>query len=321
MVVVGLVGYVKTPRGLRCLKSVFAQHLSDQYRRALYKNWYKSKKKAFTKYMKKYENATEKAYIEKDIAKIKKYADVVRVIAHTQPNRLHIHQRKANVLEVQVNGGNASAKVDFALGLFEKPFTVDTVFKESELFDAIAVTKGHGYEGVTHRWGTTKLRRKTHKGLRKVACIGAWHPARVGFTVPRAGQNGYHHRTELNKKIYKIGDALATNKNTAGCAADLTEKEITPMGGFPHYGRVREQFLLVKGSVPGPRKRPLVLRRPLIVPTSRISKEQITLKFIDTSSKFGHGKFQTSEEKRKFMGPTKKSEAAETERKEKTQKA
>jgi len=319
MVVVGLVGYVKTPRGLRCLKSVFAQHLSDQYRRALYKNWYKSKKKAFTKYMKKYENATEKAYIEKDIAKIKKYADVVRVIAHTQPNRLHIHQRKANVLEVQVNGGNASAKVDFALGLFEKPFTVDTVFKESELFDAIAVTKGHGYEGVTHRWGTTKLRRKTHKGLRKVACIGAWHPARVGFTVPRAGQNGFHHRTELNKKIYKIGDALADNKNTAGCAADLTEKEITPMGGFPHYGRVREQFLLVKGSVPGPRKRPLVLRRPLIVPTSRISKEQITLKFIDTSSKFGHGKFQTSEEKRKFMGPTKKSEAAETERKEKAQ--
>ena len=48
--------------------------------------------------------------------------------------------------------------------------------------------------GVTYRWGTKKLPRKTHKGLRKVACIGAWHPARVGFAVPRGGQFGYHHR-------------------------------------------------------------------------------------------------------------------------------
>jgi large subunit ribosomal protein L3e len=315
MIVVGVVGYVRTPRGLRCLKTVFAQHLSDEYRRALYKNWYKSKKKAFTKYAKKYADPKQKQYIDKDIAKIKKYAEVVRVIAHTQPNRLHLHQRKANVLEIQVNGGNATAKVDFALGLFEKPFEVGTVFKESELLDAIAVTKGHGYEGVTHRWGTTKLRRKTHKGLRKVACIGAWHPARVGFTVPRAGQNGFHHRTELNKKIFKIGESLEQNKNNAGCAGDVTEKEITPMGGFPHYGRVREQFLLIKGSVPGPKKRPLVLRKPLITPTSRISKEAITLKFIDTSSKLGRGKFQTSEEKKKFMGPTKKSDAAEAEKK------
>jgi len=310
MVVVGIVGYVRTPRGLRCLKTVFAQHLSDQYRRALYKNWYKSKKKAFTKYMKKYEDATQKSYIEKDIAKIKKYADVVRVVAHTQPNRLHIHQKKANVLEIQVNGGNSGSKVDFGMGLFEKPFTVDSIFKESEMFDAVAVTKGHGYEGVTHRWGTTKLRRKTHKGLRKVACIGAWHPARVGYTVPRAGQHGFHHRTELNKKIYKIGKSLEDDKHNATCTGDQTGKEITPLGGFPHYGRVREQYLMVKGTVPGPRKRPLVLRKPLVMPTTRISKETITLKFIDTSSKLGHGKFQTQEEKRKYMGPTKRSEAA-----------
>ena len=67
--------------------------------------------------------------------------------------------------------------------------------------------KGKGYEGVVTRWGVTRLPRKTHRGLRKVACIGAWHPARVSFTVARAGQNGYHHRTELNKKIYKVAKA------------------------------------------------------------------------------------------------------------------
>lgn len=55
--------------------------------------------------------------------------------------------------------------------------------------------------GVTSRWHTKKLPRKTHKGLRKVACIGAWHPARVGYTIARAGQKGYNHRTEMNKKV------------------------------------------------------------------------------------------------------------------------
>jgi len=59
--------------------------------------------------------------------------------------------------------------------------------------------------GVTSRWHTRKLQRKTHKGLRKVACIGAWHPSRVAFSVARAGQKGYHHRTEMNKKIYRVG--------------------------------------------------------------------------------------------------------------------
>lgn len=61
---------------------------------------------------------------------------------------------------------------------------------------------------MTSRWHTKKLPRKTHKGLRKVACIGAWHPSRVSFTVARAGQKGYHHRTEMNKKIYRIGQGL-----------------------------------------------------------------------------------------------------------------
>ena len=61
---------------------------------------------------------------------------------------------------------------------------------------------------MTSRWHTKKLPRKTHKGLRKVACIGAWHPSRVQFTVARAGQKGYHHRTEMNKKIYRIGQGI-----------------------------------------------------------------------------------------------------------------
>ena len=42
---------------------------------------------------------------------------------------------------------------------------------------------GKGFNGVVTRWGVTRLARKTHRGLRKVACIGSWHPARVSFHV------------------------------------------------------------------------------------------------------------------------------------------
>jgi large subunit ribosomal protein L3e len=307
MVVVGIVGYSKTPRGLRCLGTVWAGHLSETFRRAFYKNWYASKKRAFTKYIEKF-NGTGKKYIDRTVEKLKRHADVVRVVAHTQVSKMRLDQKKGHVMEIQVNGGNTAAKIAFAQSLFETSVTVDQVFKESEMLDTIGVTTGHGYEGVTHRWGVRRLPRKTHRGLRKVACIGAWHPSRVGYTIPRAGQNGFHHRTEINKKIYKIGETFEKNQNNATCATgDTTEKEITPLGGFPHYGFVRNQFLIIKGSVPGPAKRPLTLRKPLYKHTTRAASEQVSLKFIDTSSKIGHGKFQTDDEKRKFQGPTKRS--------------
>ena len=60
-----------------------------------------------------------------------------------------------------------------------------------------------------------------------MACIGAWHPSRVQFSVARAGQKGYHHRTEMNKKIYRIGDG--SDPKNASTASDITEKRITPM--------------------------------------------------------------------------------------------
>jgi len=304
IIVVGVVGYINTPRGLRALTTVWASHLSDDFKRRFYKNWYKSKRKAFTKYAKKF--TEKKADIEKELNRIKKYASVVRVIAHTQIRKLKLQQKKAHVLEIQVNGGTTAQKVDFAYGLFEKQVPIDAVFHESDMLDVISVTKGHGYEGVTMRWGVRKLPRKTHKGLRKVACIGAWHPARVSYTVPRAGQRGFHHRTEVNKKIYRIGKG--EDPKNASTDFDMTEKRITPLGGFPHYGVVDEDYVMLKGAIPGPKKRVITLRKAIHAQTSRSQLEQIALKWIDTSSKAGHGKFQTHDEKQKFMGVMKKRE-------------
>lgn len=68
-----------------------------------------------------------------------------------------------------------------------------------------------------------------------------------------------------------------------------------------HYGEVTNDFLMLKGCVVGTKKRVLTLRKSLLVQTSRRALEKIDLKFIDTTSKFGHGRFQTIEEKKAFM--------------------
>jgi large subunit ribosomal protein L3e len=309
MMVVGVVGYVETPQGLRALTTVWAEHLNDEVKRRFYKNWYKSKKKAFTRYVKKYADGQKE--IDAELSRIKQYCQVVRVIAHTQIRKVKVGQKKAHMMEIQVNGGSVDDKVGFATGLFEKQVPIDSIFAQNEMIDVIGVTKGRGTDGVTTRWGCTRLPRKTHRGLRKVGCIGAWHPAKVNWSVPRAGQNGFHHRTEMNKKVYNVGKRIAGGvENNATTEFDLTEKSINPVGGWPHYGLIREDYIMLKGCVVGPKKRVITLRKSLFEQTSRNAVEEVTLKFIDTSSKFGHGRFQTLDEKTKFMGMRKKKIAA-----------
>ena len=91
MVVVGLVGYIETPRGLRSLTTVWAQHLSDEVKRRFYKNWYKSKKKAFTKYARKH--ADEAKPIARELERMRRYCSVVRVLAHTQIRAMLIKEK------------------------------------------------------------------------------------------------------------------------------------------------------------------------------------------------------------------------------------
>lgn len=302
MVIVGVVGYVETPRGLRALTTVWANHLENDTKRRFYKNWFQAKKRAFKNYAAKWQG--DKKEIETELARIKKYCQVVRVIAHTQIRKVGLRQKKNHIMEIQVNGGSVAQKVDFATGLFEKQVPIDAVFTTGEMVDTMAITKGHGFQGVVKRWGVRRLPRKTHRGLRKVACIGAWHPARVAWSVPRAGQMGYHQRTEMHKRIYRIGKG--SDKTSASTEFDLTEKQITPLGGFPHYGQVDEDFLMIRGCVTGPRKRVITLRKTLLPSAKKVAGEPLHIKFIDTSSKYGHGRFQTKSEKDTFTGKLKR---------------
>ena len=72
------------------------------------------------------------------------------------------------------------------------------------------------------------------------------------------------------------------------------------------YGIVKNDYVLLKGSVPGVKKRVMTLRKSMFVHTSRRALEKIDLKWIDTSSKFGHGAYQTPAEKKQFVGTLKK---------------
>jgi len=319
IVCVGFVGYIETPNGLRPLTCVFAGHLSDTCKRRFYKNWHQCKKKAFTRYQERWQEVQREGGtpMQAEIERAKKFCTSIRAICHTQVEKCKIKQKKGVLKEIQVNGGSISDKVDFCLNLFEQEIKVSDVFSKDENVDTIGVTKGKGFQGVIARFGVTRLPRKTHRGLRKVACIGSWHPARVGWTVPRSGNAGYFHRTLMNKKIFKVGKSLKEDPHSAMTDHDLTEKSVNVMGGFVRYGVLKEDFLMIRGSIQGVPRRHIMIRKALFPPTNRKGTEEIELKFIDTASNIGHGRFQTSDEKyRYYGGPTSKHQRMMAERKE-----
>lgn len=60
---------------------------------------------------------------------------------------LPLRQKKSHLMEVQLNGGTISEKVDWAREKLEKAVPINNVFSQDEMIDVIGVTKGHGYKG------------------------------------------------------------------------------------------------------------------------------------------------------------------------------
>lgn len=99
MVAVGIVGYAETPKGLKAVTSVWAAHISQGAKRRFYKNWKESKKKAFAKYASKSTPETREAALER----LRKEATVVRIIAHTQFDKVkQLGHKKDYIMEIQV---------------------------------------------------------------------------------------------------------------------------------------------------------------------------------------------------------------------------
>lgn len=169
----------------------------------------------------------------------------VRLLVFAQPAKTGIGKKHIERMELAVGGKDTQEKVEFAKSHVGKELKISDVFKSGEFVDIISVTKGKGWQGAVKRFGISVQRRKATGKRRHVGTLGQWHPAYVLYTVPQAGQMGYHTRTELNKLIMKIGS---------------TPDEVNPDGGFLNYGFVKSDYVLVRGSIPGPAKRLVKLR-------------------------------------------------------------
>ena len=173
----------------------------------------------------------------------------IRGVFQTQPYNTSIPRKKPDIIEIKINSKQKpKEELNFAYDNLGKEIRARDVLTEGELVDAIAVTKGKGFQGPVKRFGIKILTRKNNKIKRAVACIGPWHPARVLYTVPRAGQLGCHQRTEYHKRIMLIGE---------------NEEEINPKGGFIRYGKISGAYILILGSIPGPKKRLIRLRKTI----------------------------------------------------------
>src|SRR5947207_2195407 len=129
------------------------------------------------------------------------------------------------------------AQLDYVTKVLGKSVKFSEVFKAGGYVDIIGVTKGHGYEGPVTRMGIKRKQHKSRKSVRAVGVIGPWHPAAVMYTVARAGQHGFHQRTEQGKRILSISNPK--------------DAPITPKGGFEHFGELHTDYAMVRGSVPG----------------------------------------------------------------------
>jgi len=188
--------------------------------------------------------------IEENLDKIAEF----RILAAAQPRLAGVPKKKPELVEIKVDGASIKDQFEYVKPLLGKTVSITNIFKEGQYLDVIAVSKGKGVQGVIKRWGVKIRDRKSRKMKRGVATLGPWNPHRVLYTIPRAGQMGYHQRTEHNKRILKIG--------TNGA-------DVTPKGGFLRYGPVNGTYVLLNGSVPGPAKRLIRLRVPAR-PPSRI---------------------------------------------------
>lgn len=170
----------------------------------------------------------------------------VRLLVHTQPGEAGISKKKPENFELGL-GGSVEEKLEYAEEMIGKEIEFPDVFEVGEYSDVVAVTKGKGVEGPVQRYGIKKLGHKTQKKRRKAGNVGPWHPDTLSWKVPLPGQQGFNNRTELNKRILGFGDA----------------EEVQRDGGFKSYGEVKSNYILIKGSVPGPSKRLIRLRTAL----------------------------------------------------------
>jgi len=217
---------------------------------------------------------------DREVAK-KKFADAVAAgmvaeiyaLAYTQPAIISgVPKKVPDLMEIKISGGDIKKQFEFAQSVLGKEIKLDNTIQTGAYADITAITTGKGTQGPVKRWGVMLRKRKHSVGgkERHVGTLGPWNPHHVRWQVPQSGQMGYQQRTEFNKRVLAIGENGA---------------EITPKGGFLHYGVLKNPYVIIKGSIPGPVKR-LVRIRPAI----RLGEHVVrvpAIQFLSVQSKQG----------------------------------
>ncbi len=169
--------------------------------------------------------------------------DDLKILFYTQPKLIGF-KRKPQLIETAL-GGNFEQKLAYVKENLDKEIKISNIFKEKEFVDICSITKGKGFQGSVKRFGLKLLPGKGAKNRRKAGTLGSWHPAKTQHTVPQHGQLGYFTRVEYNKQIIKMGNGF------------------TLKGGIKHYGNVKNDYILLKGSVAGSTNRLIKIRKAI----------------------------------------------------------
>ncbi|MGM5485281.1 MAG: 50S ribosomal protein L3 [Nanobdellota archaeon] len=197
--------------------------------------------------------------------------DFIRLGVYTQPKYTGIGKKKPDYFEIPVGGGK-DEQLKYAKDNLGGEVNIADVFGEGQLIDVHAVTTGKGYQGSVKRFGVKIREHNAEKTKRAAGSLGPWcGQGHIMWRVPGAGKMGYHLRTDYNKWILKIGEK---------------PEEVNPSGGIVNYGFVKSKYVLVKGSIPGPKKRQVAFNAA-IRPTKNVPKEAPSIEYISQESQQG----------------------------------
>jgi len=191
---------------------------------------------------------------EKKIPENAEDFDDVRIIAYSNVKKTNI-KKNPDLTEIAING-NVDEKINFIKENLNKEISALDVFEKGQLVDLRGLTKGKGLQGPVKRFGLNLKAHKSEKGVRRPGSLGPWHPARVTFRAPMAGQLGMFTRIICNNKIIDMGKSDGKFK------------------GIKNFGDIKTDYIIVKGSVQGVAKRALLITAPL-----RESKKQLKYNF------------------------------------------
>ncbi|MEA2034975.1 MAG: 50S ribosomal protein L3 [Euryarchaeota archaeon] len=197
----------------------------------------------------------------------------VFAIMQTRPTLVTgVPKKVSEIMETRVAGGSMEERLDYVVSLYNTDIDVTSVVDSGQYIDVTAITTGKGTQGPVKRWGIQTRKHKHARGGKKrhIGNLGPWSPHHVRWQVPQTGQTGYQQRTEFNKRILKLGEDAS---------------EVNPDGGFLNYGLIRNKYIAIKGSVPGPVKR-LIRIRPAMRPRAHVERVP-AVQYVSTMSKQG----------------------------------